>query len=267
LARGIEDCGYTAGYNVLLCNSDRSITKELAYLDMLISKRIDGLVYMTTDTHSEQLQPLLDRNIPVVTYDREYEAFDAILLDNFQGGYDATRHLIGLGHRRIACIAGPDSRSGRSAGRTDGYRQALEDAGLPVDPSLIARGSWTYESGRDAARRFFELASPPTAIFACNDTMAIGVVAYLTQHGLDVPGDVSVVGFDNITLSAFISPPLTTLATSTVELGQRLCQMLLQRIGGKLPPEPQRYTVTGELVIRFSTAPANEGARRVKAVA
>src|SRR5919199_3705050 len=103
LARGIEDQGFEAGYNVILCNSDRSTSKELAYLDMLISKRVDGIIYMTMSTHIDQLQVLLDNKIPLVTFDREYEGIDAVLLDNVQGGYDATHHLIELGHRHIAC--------------------------------------------------------------------------------------------------------------------------------------------------------------------
>ncbi len=254
LARGTEDCGFEAGYNVILCNSDRSLEKERAYLDMLISKRVDGLIYMTVDIHTEQLRPLLEHNIQTVVFDREYEGFDALLLDNFQGGYDATRHLTELGHRRIACISGPDLRT-RSQGRVVGYEQALSDAGLSPDPELVLVGDWTYQGGQEIAYRMFQLSSPPTAIFACNDAMAIGVISFLHERGLRVPEDVSVVGFDNVSLSAFSSPPLTTLATPILEVGQCICEMLLDRINGQLPPEPQRITIRAELLIRGSTAP------------
>ena len=253
LARGIEDHGFGAGYNVILCNSDRTTSKELAYLDMLISKRVDGIIYMTMRTRQDQLQALIENKIPFVTFDREYEGIDAILLDNAQGGYDATRHLIELGHRRIACIGSPDVKT-RSHDRIRGYEHALADAGLSSDPDLIQTGNWTYQSGQEAARRFFDLPDPPTAIFACNDIMAIGASTFLQEQGLKVPEEVSVVGFDNIGLSAFACPPLTTLATPTVEIGQRLCQLLLDRINGQLPPEPQRFTMRGELVVRRSTA-------------
>lgn len=253
LAHGIEDYGFQAGYNVILCNSNRSRTKELAYLDMLISKRVDGLIYMTVDKSEELLQPLLDNRIPVVTFDRNYHNLDAILLDNFRGGYEATQHLIGLGHTRIACISGPDMLT-RSGDRVRGYRQALLEASIPAPDELLIRGDWTYQSGRDAAAQLFALSSPPTAIFACNDTMAVGAISYVSQKSLRVPEEVSVVGFDNIALSAFSCPPLTTVATPVEEVGQRLCQLLLDRINDELPPEPHRFVIQGELIVRESTA-------------
>ncbi len=254
LARGIEDFGFGAGYSVILCNSDRDTNKELAYLDMLISKRVDGIIYMTMSTHLDQLQPLLDNRIPLVTFDREYQGIDAILLDNAQGGYDATQHLISLGHRRIATIGGPDAKT-RSHERIRGYERALAEAGLAIDPQLVLAGDWTYESGVVAARQIVELRVPPTAIFACNDMMAIGAMTALREHGLGVPEDMSIVGFDNISLATFLFPPLTTLATPLVEVSQRLCQLLLDRINGQLPAEPHRSTIRGELVRRASTAP------------
>lgn len=253
LARAIEDYGFGAGYNVFLCNSDRTTDKELAYLDMLISKRVDGIIYTTMSTHLDQLQPLLDNNIPVVTFEREYDNIDAILLDNVQAGYEATHHLIELGHRRIACICGPDAKT-RSHERIQGYERALAEASIALDPSLIQAGDWTIKSGQRAARQLFDLALPPTAIFASNDLMAIGVLTFLHEQNIDVPGDVSVIGLDNIALSEFACPPLTTVATPIAEVGQRLCQLLLDRISGQLPPEPQRFTVRGEIKLRRSTA-------------
>lgn len=253
LARAIEDYGFAAGYNVILCNSDRTTSKELAYLDMLISKRVDGIVYTTMSTHSDQLQPLVDNNIPLVTFEREYDQIDAVLLDNVQAGYDATKHLIDLGHRRIACICGPDAKT-RSHARIRGYEQALIEAGITPDPRLIQPGDWTIQSGQKGARQLFDLPSPPTAIFASNDLMAIGALTFLHERGVAVPEMVSVIGLDNIAMSEFACPPLTTVATPIAEVGQRLWQLLLDRINEKLPPDPQRFTVRGELVIRRSTA-------------
>ncbi len=253
LARGIEDHGFAAGYNVILCNSDRSLSKEVAYLDMLISKRVDGIIYMTMSTHLDQLQALVDNRIPMVTFDREFDNVDAILIDNEAGGYEATRHLIDLGHRRIACIGGPDVKT-RSNSRVRGYEQALAAAGIPVDRDLVRPGAWTYESGQEAALRLFEMAEPPTAIFACNDLMAIGAIRRLRDQGLRVPADVSVVGFDDISLGSYIDPPLTTIATPIQQAGEQLCRLLLGRINNQLPPIPQRSTLRGRLVVRASTA-------------
>lgn len=253
LARSVEDHGFTRGYNVLLCNSDRDPAKELAYLDMLISKRVDGIIYMTMSAGLDQLRPLVDNNIPFVTFDREFEDVDAILLDNEGGGYQATQHLIELGHRRIACVGGPDAKT-RSHARIQGYEAALREAGFSVDSRLIQPGAWTYESGQEAARRLFDLPDPPTAIFACNDMMAIGAIAALHERDLRVPADVSVVGFDNVSLGAYFLPPLTTLATPIVDLGQQLAQLMLDRINDRLTPMPQRHIVRGQLVVRGSTS-------------
>ncbi len=253
MARGAEDRGLAGGYNVILCNSDRSPAKERAYLDMLISKRVDGVIYMTTDVHPEQLRPLQEQNVPTVVFDREYEGFDALLLDSFQGGYDATSYLLGLGHERIACITGPASPS-RSLDRVRGYEAALADAKLAPRAGYIVPGDWTYGSGREAAKQLLALSPTPTAIFACNDAMAVGVLSYLHENGLKAPDDISVVGYDNIALSAYTCPPLTTLGTPILEVGQCLCEMLLERIGGHLPPDARRVTIRGELVHRRSAA-------------
>jgi len=253
LARGIENVGFAAGYNVILCNSAHDLSKELAYLDMLISKRVDGAIYMTADTHREQLQPLLDNKIPLVTFDREYAEIDAILLDNLAGGCAATKYLLELGHRQIACIGGPDTGT-RSGDRVRGYQQMLADAGVPAEPELLAIGDWSFQSGLEAAQRFLSLPVPPTAIFACNDMMAIGAMSYLQKAGVKVPDDISVMGFDNITLAGFSAPPLTTIATPILQLGQQLCQMLLDRINGQLPAVAQRIMIGGELLVRDSTA-------------
>lgn len=254
LARGIENYGFGAGYNVLLCNSDRNPSKEIAYLDMLLSKRVDGVIYMTNDNSQERLHRLQERNIPVVVFDREYDGLDAILIDNLQGGIDATTHLLQLGHEQIACIGGPSSRF-RTIGRVRGYETTLADAGIPSRPELMTTGDWTYQSGWEAMRTLMQLPQPPTAVFACNDTMAIGALAFLHEANLSVPEEVSIVGFDNILLSAFTSPPLTTMATPIVELGQQLCQMLIERIQNQSLTTPQRTIVQSKLLVRRSTGP------------
>jgi LacI family transcriptional regulator len=210
---------------------------------------------MTNDNSQKRLQRLKERNVPVVVFDREYEGLDAILLDNAQGGVDATNHLLQLGHERIACIGGPSTRF-RTIGRVRGYKTALADAGIAADPKLITTGDWTYQSGWEATRILMQISQPPTAIFSCNDTMAIGALAFLHEANIAVPDDVSIIGFDNILLSAFASPPLTTMATPIVDLGQQLCQMLLERIQNQSSAIPQRKIVQSELLVRRSTGPS-----------
>lgn len=254
LGRGVENYGYEAGYSVLLCNSDRKAEKETAYLDMLISKRVDGVIYATSDRAEERLAPLAAHGVPVVTFDRDYAGISAIMLDNYGGGLAAARHLVELGHRRIACITGPESPS-LSSDRVRGYRAALEAAGLPEDHSLTLSGNYTLASGHDVARALMQQPDPPTAIFACNDAMAIGALAALRELGLCVPGQVSIVGYDNITASAYTYPPLTTVATPIRELGEQLCQLLLDSIDCPQQEEVRRLVMHSELIVRQSTGP------------
>jgi LacI family transcriptional regulator len=256
LAYDIENCGFAAGYSVLLCNTDYNLARETAYVEMLLSKRVDGVVYMSVDFADARAKLLQAAGIAVVVFDGTFEGMDAVLLDNYQGGWLATQHLIALGHRRIACITGPSAECRGSAARVHAYRDALTKAGLPLDPCLEIKGDWSYRSGQAATEALLRLDAPPTAIFACNDNMAIGVLSAL--HALDAPAPaaVSVVGFDNIAMGAFTTPPLTTVATPILKAGQKLCQLLLDRINGQLAAAPQRITLRSELLVRGSTGPA-----------
>ncbi|HXF61399.1 MAG TPA: LacI family DNA-binding transcriptional regulator [Caldilineaceae bacterium] len=254
VARGVENLGFAAGYSVVLCNSDRSRAKEAVYLEMLTSKRVDGVILMTGEP-TTRLQSLLEGRIVAVVFDSDRTLLDAVLLDNYGGSARAVQHLLELGHRRIACIRGPGVADGGSDLRVRAYHEMLSSAGLPVDPALLREGDWTYQSGKAATDALLKLDDPPTAIFACNDNMAIGALAALHEHGVSVPAAVSVVGFDGITLTEYTVPPLTTVATSLVDLGQHMCRLLLDRINGQLPDTPQRITVGNRLLIRGSTAP------------
>jgi LacI family transcriptional regulator len=202
------------------------------------------------------LEPLPAHDIPVATFDRDYSdsdlRIDCVHIDNELGGYTATQHLLALGHRRLACVWVP---GGRSFGRLTGFERALREAGIAVDPALLCQGDWSLESGWQAAEQLMQVPIPPTAIFACNDNMAIGVLAGLHDAGYAVPQDVSVVGFDDISLARFSSPLLTTFATPINEVGERLCRLLFDRIDGLLPAERQQEFVQGELKVRKSTAP------------
>lgn len=256
MARGIEDAGFAAGYSVMLCNTDYMPEREAFYVDMLIAKRVDGVVYRSVDYADVKLNLLQEAGIAVVVFDGIYGNTDAILLDNYHGARLAVEHLLALGHRRIACITGPEiGRRAGSMARVRAYRDALQRAGLVHSPVYEVRGDWSYQSGRDAALLLMQRIDPPTAIFASNDAMAIGVLSALHELGIGVPHACSVIGFDNIVLSAFATPPLTTVATPTVQAGHELCRLLLGRINRQLPLEPQRKTLVGELLIRGSTGP------------
>jgi LacI family transcriptional regulator len=254
LARGVEDTGFGRGYNVILCNSYGDLDKELRYQDVLSQKQVDGILLVAAGASTEHVESLQAQGMPVVIVDRDLAdvAVDKVLTDNLKGGRLATKHLIELGHRRIGCIAGP-SQVTPSSERVTGYRQVLEESGIAVDQNLILRGDFQPESGYQGARQLLARDDAPTAIFACNDLMAIGVISAAAQLGLDVPAHLSVVGFDNIRLSEFANPPLTTIVQPGHEQGVLAAELLLERMQQPDLP-PRREVLDARLLVRRSTA-------------
>ncbi|HEC22840.1 MAG TPA: LacI family transcriptional regulator [Chloroflexi bacterium] len=254
VARSIEAVSFEHGYSVILCNTDGDLEKELLYTDLLVEKRVDGILFVAAGMSAEHILALEEQHMPVVVIDRDIPdvAVDSVLTDNAQGGLLATRHLIELNHRRIGCITGPSDVT-PSAERVSGYQQALQENGIPLDETLIVRGDFQYESGYRATRHLLALSDPPTAIFACNDLMAIGAVCAARELGLSVPEDLSIVGFDDIRLASFVNPSLTTIAQPKHEMGVLATQMLLERMQDRDRP-PRRQMLSTSLVPRQSTA-------------
>lgn len=253
VARGIEDFGFQNGYSVILCNSDGDLKKELAYIGVLTSKRVDGIVFIAATAKAEHIKPFLGE-IPLVIVDRkmpDLEA-DSVLVDNFGGGYAATRHLIDLGHRKIGCITGPPDLA-PSADRVAGYKQALKDHGLQPLDELIVEGDFRYQSGNEGMRRLLDLEPPPTAVFACNDVMAIGAMKAAQDQGLRVPEDIAIVGFDDITLASFTNPTLTSVKQPKYEMGKIALELLFQRISSSDLQGRQEIILDTTLVVREST--------------
>lgn len=276
IIRGIEDTCYGAGFNVILCNSDDDPHKQSTYVRLLSEKQVDGLIVLSSGSDSELLDTLRAARMPQVVVDREIDdlAADLVEVNHEAGGSLATRHLLALGHRRIACIAGPQGLSSARQ-RVQGYRAALADAGLPLgdarqaatDEALVRSGDFTSAGGHAA---MLALLPPddrkhwPTAVFASNDLMAIGAVCAAASRGLRIPQDLSVVGFDDIALAAYCNPPLTTIAQPKHETGELAARLLLQRIA-----EPsrglQREILQPALQVRQSTSPLRGNAGEVPA--
>ena len=251
VARGIEDSCYAAGYSVILCNSDDDPAKQRDYLNVLLTKRCDGLIVATlAQTDGELLRKM---KVPTVLLDRAPKdmAIDLVAVDNAAGGALAAQHLLDLGRKRIACIAGPESLD-ISAERVAGLRQTLNTAGVTLQPAALAYADFTSAGGYSAACQLLAAATPPDAIFCCNDLMAIGALRAAAEHGIAVPEALSIVGFDDIDLAQFVHPPLTSVAQNTRKLGQLTAQCLLDRIAD--PGRPvQRQTITPQLHIRGSS--------------
>ena len=255
VARGIEDTSFEQGYSVIICNSDGDVQKELLHANVLAEKQMDGIVLFATGKSTKQIEMLQGRNIPLVMVDREIPdvMVDVVLTDNMQGGELATRHLLDLGHSRVACITGSLDLP-LSVERTTGYRKALLERGIAVDQALIVEGDFNYESGYRATRQFLELDAPPSAIFACNDPMAIGAISAIVESGRRVPDDISIVGFDDVSLASFANPPLTTIVQSKYEMGAIATKMLLERVHDRDMPARRKLLGTS-LLKRESTAP------------
>jgi LacI family transcriptional regulator len=263
VARGVEDEAFARGYSVILCNTDGDVEKEGRYATLLAEKRVDGILFVAAGGGTEQVHALVARGVPLVVVDREMPDLpvDQVLTDNARGGWLATQHLVALGHRRIGCITGPSDLT-PSAQRVTGYRRALEEMGIPADERLVVRGDFQYASGYDAARRLLALDEPPTAIFACNDLMAVGAISAALALGRRVPADLSIVGFDDVGLARFANPPLTTVRQNTYEMGKAAVELLLERVREQ-NVAPRRRVLETSLVVRSSTAAPRCGAEEL----
>lgn len=256
VTRGVEDACFEQGYNIILCNSDSDLDKELFYTNELIKKRVDGILFLAAGGKSTQhIRTMQQRKTPLVVVDRYIPdlAVDTVLIDNARGGWLATHHLIELGHRRIGCITGPSDLT-LSAERVTGFRRAIQEAGLKVDESLIVKGNFQYETGYQAAQQFLAQPTPPTAVFACNDLMAMGVINAAVKQGWPVPDRLSVIGFDDIRMAGYTNPLLTTVAQPKYEMGSIATTMLLERIHNQ-EMAPRQKLLDTQLVVRESTAP------------
>ena len=253
ISRSIEDEAFKKGYSVFLCNTERDTQRELFYVDVLSNRQVDGIIFVAAGDQADSLDFLLHRNMPVVMIDRNLPnvEVDAVLTDNQLGGILATRHLLELGHTRIACIAGPSSIT-PSAERIIGYRRALEEAGLSYDESLILRGDYHAQSGLEITNSILTMNPRPTAIFALNDLMALGALRAAAEAGCSVPEDLAVVGYDDLEIAHFTNPPLTTIAQPKKEIGIQAVNLLVDGMSRKNRP-PSRLLLPPELIVRRST--------------
>lgn len=250
---GLETEASKRGYGVLIGNTQNDASREADYLRFISSNQADGLILFTghlpygfgQDGSEGRLPPMVAVNEPVPNANVPF-----VGVDNFAGARIATEHLISQGHRRIAFV-------GRSSGREvnrlreEGYRKALASAGITVDPKLIIDGDGTTESGRAAAELMFVRDALPTAFFCVNDATALGVIISLNARRYDLPRQFSVMGFDDISFSSFVTPSLTTMKQPRHKIGEAAMEMLLQLLAGEEPKQPQ-VLMRAELIVRNS---------------
>ncbi len=255
IIQGAEERCFAAGYNVILCNSNDDPERQAAYLRVLAEKRIDGLIFVVTGSDAVVRATLGGINTPLVLLDREVTGVsgDLVKVNHVLGSQMATRHLLELGHPRVACISGPPGLS-PSSQRRAGWKDALEQAGVERKENDLARGDFTARGGYLAMQTLLRRSPRPTAVFACNDLMAFGALAAAREAGIAVPQQLSIVGFDDIDLAAFSAPPLTTVAQPKQQIGTVAADLLLDRVSNARTDNRQMI-LDPELRVRASTAP------------
>ncbi len=255
--RGVEDLLAKYNYNLILCNSDEDVEKEKNYIEVLFSRRVDGLIITPSKSSEtrENLDLFREKNIPIVLVDRKIEGLeeDVVLADNIEGTYEAISYLVSLGHKRIGIITGPlDTTTGCE--RLEGYLKALEDKGIKKDDNLIYEGDFKEEGGYKGVEALLNINNPPTAIFTSNNLMALGALKKITELGLKIPQDLSLISFDDMDWFPYFSPPLTAVYQPAYELGETAVKLLFERLkrGRKKRKEVRLPT---KLIIRESCAP------------
>lgn len=252
VARSLESYCHEAGFLVMLCNSGGQEDREVKYIQALRAKQVEGLVVLPYSDPAALLRPVMQTRIPTVLLEHELRGVSCIAIEEYEGGRLATEHLLDLGHRRIALLRQTET-SALSRQRIDGYRAALEQAGVPYDASLVVECDGTQADGDRITRELLQRTQPPTAVFAHNDLVAQGVCHAVRTEGLSVPQDISVVGYDDISSSAYLNPPLTTVRFPKAEMG-RLAGELIVGLLKRPHSSARKVILPTELIVRRSTA-------------
>ncbi|BAN96034.1 lacI family transcriptional regulator [Plautia stali symbiont] len=256
IIEAVENHCFEHGYTLILGNAHNDLQKQHAYLSMMAQKRVDGLLVMCSEYPDDLLQMLEEnRNIPMVVMDwgESRGDFTDTVQDNaFHGGYLAGRYLIERGHRDIGAIPGQMERN-TGGGRHAGFLQAMQEAGISVRPEWIVQGDFEPESGYQSMQQILNQKQRPTAVFCGGDIMAMGAICAADEMGLRVPQDISVIGYDNVRNARYFTPALTTVHQPKAQLGEKVLEMLLDRITSKRE-EPQTIEVQPTLIERRSVA-------------
>ncbi len=255
LTRGIEDCCRQTDYSVFLCNSDDDPQRQARYLQTLLERRVDGLLLAAAAGEAEALSKRLEAaRVPTVVVDRAIAGLtaDLVRVDHQGGAHLAVSHLLSLGHKAIACLSGP-SEFAVSRARVAGWRQAMEEAQIPIDDEWLLEGDFSAAVGHELTRKLLARGEV-TAIFASNDLLAIGALRAAAEMGVAVPYALSVIGFDAIELGSYVYPALTTVGHPIRALGEMAAQVLIERIA-EAPAQKREVVLPAQLFRRESTGP------------
>ncbi|MGG0187561.1 catabolite control protein A [Bacillus rhizoplanae] len=254
LARGIEDIATMYKYNIILSNSDQNKEKEFHLLNTMLGKQVDGIVFMGEDITDIHVEEFKKSPVPIVlaaSFD-EQNITPSVNIDYTQAAYDAMKHFLEKGHTHIAFVSGPYVDKAGSAKKLQGYKQALEEAGIAYDEELVVDGDYTYDSGMEALDKLWELAEKPTAVFVSSDEMALGVIHAAQDKGLNVPNDLEVLGFDNTRLAIMVRPQLSTVVQPMYDIGA-VAMRLLTKYMNKETVEDHTVILPHSIKFRDST--------------
>lgn len=257
IMRGIQDTLLAKGYVLLAANSDEDEDQERIHIETLLAEEVAGIILAPASTSARIYADLIEQGVGLVIIDRIPDRLkvDSVLVDNTAGARSAVEHLISLGHRRIGIIAGREHVSTATL-RQEGYRFALQDAGLPYDPELVSTGDFRQEGGYQAMNALLNLAEPPTAVFSSNNVMTLGALQAIHEKCLKIPEEIALVSFDDMPWAASLQPPLSAVAQPTYEIGTTAARLLLERVN-----DPERSTrrviLESELIVRGSTVGPN----------
>lgn len=254
LARGIEDIATMYNYNIILSNSDQNKEKELHLLNTMLGKQVDGIVFMGGTITEEHVEEFKKSPVPIVlaaTIEKNHE-IPSVNIDYEQAAYDAIHYLIEKGHTQIGFVSGPIEEPTNLDLKIAGYRKALEEANIPFDENNIYYGDYTHEAGLEAIQEFKDKGLKLTAIFAATDEMALGVIHGAQDHGLSVPDDIEVIGFDNTRLAVMVRPELTTVVQPTYDIGA-VAMRLLTKYMNKEKVEDHIVVLPHRIEFRQST--------------
>ncbi|MBS1851083.1 MAG: LacI family DNA-binding transcriptional regulator [Acidobacteria bacterium] len=261
VVRGVEDVAYKRSYRIVLCNTDNDPSKEISYLNELRSYRPAGLLVIPAAESdiAAQLKSFAASGPPVVCIDRRPLGWkgDVVLVANEAGACNATRHLLRMGHRHLGVITGPMHLTNAEE-RLKGFRQALEEAKVAIEPEFVQEARFDRRSGYEAAMRLLRMLPRPTAIFACNDLMALGVFLAARELHIRCPEELSIIGFDNLDFAEFTAPALSTVHQPGYQLGATAARLLVERIDGR-EGAFQKIVLPTELKIRSSVVAPPQG--------
>jgi len=256
IVRGVERVAGRRHLAVVLSEMQGRRTPGRGWIEGVLARRPLGVIAVFSDVSDSMRAQLRTRDIPFVVVDPTGEPLHdtpSIGATNWNGGLTATRHLLGLGHRRIAVIGGPEGIL-CSRARMDGFRAAMDAAGVQTDAQLLSHGPFHVDEGIAQGRRLLALADPPTAIITGNDLQALGVYQAAREARLHIPEDISVVGFDDLPIARWVSPPLTTIRQPLFEMAEAAAELVLDLAQG-IPLAQPRTELATELIVRESTAP------------